>query len=345
MTRGLSIFPSSKCELTSTGLIFHGKVPFDEWEKVGESLRVMDGAVKFWIGDWLNYGEATYGEKYAQAVEATGYNYQTLRTVAWVSRSIELSRRRDKVPFELHAEVAALRPADQERWLAKCESEQLKRRDLRSAIKRGSVANDRPIKVGKLKLEVLEGNMQTVGQKIADNSADLILTDPPYPKEFLPLWTALSSFSARVLKPGGFCIAYTGQAYLPEMIRRMETCLSYYWLGSLLHKGQAGQRFEVNMFNRAKPILFFYKPPLSKQETWLEDVVVSPSADKDAHVWGQSVEPLITLIEAFTKPGETIVDPFVGGGATLEAASKTQRHCTGIEIDQEAVKLLKKRLG
>ena len=33
----------------------------------------------FWIGDWLNYGERKWGEKYKEALEKTGYDYQTLR--------------------------------------------------------------------------------------------------------------------------------------------------------------------------------------------------------------------------------------------------------------------------
>lgn len=34
-------------------------------------------------------------------------------------------------------------------------------------------------------------------------SVDLILTDPPYPREFLPLWSDLGDLAERVLKRGG----------------------------------------------------------------------------------------------------------------------------------------------
>src|ERR1039457_2825142 len=57
------------CRLTPTGLIVQGAPPFDEWAQCGTLLRRMKGAVQFWIGDWLNFGEHAYGEKYSQALE------------------------------------------------------------------------------------------------------------------------------------------------------------------------------------------------------------------------------------------------------------------------------------
>ena len=45
---------------------------------------------------------------------------------------------------------------------------------------------------------------------IADNSIDLIFTDPPYPREYLPCYDWLAKESMRVLKPGGFVLAMCG---------------------------------------------------------------------------------------------------------------------------------------
>ena len=43
--------------------------------------------------------------------------------------------------------------------------------------------------------------MQEKGSKIADNSIDLILTDPPYNEESIPLYGELAKLAQRVLKP------------------------------------------------------------------------------------------------------------------------------------------------
>lgn len=64
---------------------------------------------KIWgIGDWLNYGERSYGEMYAQAVGATGYENGTLRTAKWVAGAYELSMRMDNLSWAHHQIVAAL---------------------------------------------------------------------------------------------------------------------------------------------------------------------------------------------------------------------------------------------
>src|SRR6202521_3592528 len=39
------------------------------------------------------------------------------------------------------------------------------------------------------------------------------------------------------------------------------------------------------------------------------------------------------LIEAFTKPGDTVLDPFCGSGSTLVAARDLDRHFIGVELD------------
>ena len=64
-----------------------------------------------------------YGETYAQAVEVTGYSSQTLRDSKWVSGQVEMSRRRDKLPWSHHREVVALDHPDQDRWLAEAEDQ------------------------------------------------------------------------------------------------------------------------------------------------------------------------------------------------------------------------------
>ena len=40
-------------------------------------------------------------------------------------------------------------------------------------------------------------------KEIADNSIDLILTDPPYGEQYLPLYQELAKLAVRVLNPGG----------------------------------------------------------------------------------------------------------------------------------------------
>lgn len=45
-------------------------------------------------------------------------------------------------------------------------------------------------------------------------------TDPPYPREFLPVFSELAVAAARLLRPGGSLFAMFGRSYLPDVMAR-----------------------------------------------------------------------------------------------------------------------------
>jgi SAM-dependent methyltransferase len=69
--------------------------------------------------------------------------------------------------------------------------------------------------------EILPGiyveDFYTGSDRIADDSVDLIFTDPPYDKDSVSLYRKAAQVAARILKPGGSFVAYSGQKYLPEV--------------------------------------------------------------------------------------------------------------------------------
>jgi len=83
----------------------------------------------------LAYGEKKYGEMYAQALDATDYEYGTLRIIQHVSSSIELLRRRNNLSHAHHQEIASLEPKDQDEWLDRAEKERLTVKELRQEIR------------------------------------------------------------------------------------------------------------------------------------------------------------------------------------------------------------------
>jgi hypothetical protein len=72
----------------------------------------------------------------------------------------------------------------------------------------------------------------------APRQYDFIITDPPYSREYLPLWEALATRANEWLADGGLLIAMSGQSYLDEIIDIMRGHLDYYWLGCYLTPGQ-----------------------------------------------------------------------------------------------------------
>ena len=107
--------------LRPTELALPHSLPFESWQTLGSVLGAIRGAIQWWVGDWLNFGEDHYGEAHAQAMEATGLKFEAVSNWAWVARSVPPERRRAALSWSVHRTVAKLEPPEQERWLAKAE--------------------------------------------------------------------------------------------------------------------------------------------------------------------------------------------------------------------------------
>ena len=77
------------------------------------------------------------------------------------------------------------------------------------------------------RFRLLTGDLAVAGSEIADNSLDWIVTDPPYPRNYLPVYDALGKFASAKLKPGGSLICMAGQSYLPEIVTVARSKLWY----------------------------------------------------------------------------------------------------------------------
>ena len=184
---------------------------------------------------------------------------------------------------------------------------------------------------------------------IKDNSIDAIITDPPYPLEFIHLWEAMFSMADRVLKPSAFLICYANHQNL-ETIFRLSNNLKYYWIFKLdftakpIAKGR-------NLIATWKPVLVYQKLPFKKLENTIEDQIKETKpfdyASRDMHDlnWGQSLGKFEWIINSFTNPQDIVLDPFAGTGTTLVACKNTKRKCIGFEIEKEEYeKIIKGRL-
>jgi len=123
-----------KCKLTETSLVIQSDISFDEWMQIGNFLKQVNKCVLWWLGDWLNFGENIYGEKYSQALDETDYSYSSLSGAAWVCNKIEICRRRQNLSWSHHAEVASLDENKQEIYLDSAEKNAWSRNRLRLEV-------------------------------------------------------------------------------------------------------------------------------------------------------------------------------------------------------------------
>ena len=105
------------CDISSTGAGFKAALQFPRWLVIGKELLRVEAATAWWIGDWLNFGEKSYGEKYKDALSIVGLEYQTIREYGWVAASVAPAHRNDKLSWSHHRELAALDAGQQVKWL------------------------------------------------------------------------------------------------------------------------------------------------------------------------------------------------------------------------------------
>jgi site-specific DNA-methyltransferase (adenine-specific) len=191
-------------------------------------------------------------------------------------------------------------------------------------------------------IEVRPGDFRTCLSDLA-GQVDAVITDPPYPAQFIEEFDALGAAAAELLKPDGVLVAMVGQTYLPEYIERLSRHLTYRWCGAYLTEGPATRIHGRNVGSKWKPLLIFDKA--GERRFLIQDTFASDGGDKQHHHWGQSESGIAVQVERLTVPGDLVVDPFLGGGTTAFVCRELGRRFVGCDIDPAFVHVAQERLA
>jgi len=359
-----------KFTVTEVGLVIDGIPEYDEWETFGKGLSRVGKAYKWNYGDWMIYGEGRgdWGEMYSQALDETDWEYQSLRNIASTCRRVELYRRRYKLTFEHHAEVKQFEPDLQDYWLDKAEQESLTRDELRAAIRAARLANVENL--GEFETILYQGNMLEVVPNIGQ--FDLIVTDPPYGvgigwdsvgkvgwdqfEDFLKDCRQWLEIIRAALKPNYnlflFCSSHFS-ADIEILFRELELPIQsrIIWHRRSLPKGSHAKNKFVDtwdmILHAGNRELNF---PIEWSDAWFDvQVHATPltsysGPDKKIHETQKPHELIRRLVEFGSYPGDRILDPFAGSGS-VGVACPSDRECILVELDDEYIKRIEKRLG
>src|SRR5579862_833218 len=120
-----------------------------------------------------------------------------------------------EVVRELHAEYPGQVTAERVRRLVRSRLRREEREREAERIRSGALLErDRLRDVLRIGdgIEVHHGDFRDLD--IPSQTADLFFCDPPYVAEFVPVWSDLGAFAARVLKPGRLLVAYSGNLHV-----------------------------------------------------------------------------------------------------------------------------------
>lgn len=93
-----------------------------------------------------------------------------------------------------------------------------------------------------------------------------------------------------------------------------------------------------------EPMLVYGKSKATVLRDWV-DCPISLQKTANGHPCPKPLKLLHWVMEGFTNPGETILDPFMGSGTTLRAAKNLGRKAIGIEIEERYCDLAASRLA
>jgi len=170
-------------------------------------------------------------------------------------------------------------------------------------------------------MKLIQGDCLEVMKTLPDNSVDAVVTDPPYPDYYKTEYQYvdgmidfLNQFACRQL------VFWTAKMPFP---------LDYTAIHIWDKKTGCGSEYErIFERNGHKNFKMF--------RHYLINSTVAASFTRDTFTGHKSQKPIAlmrNLIEKFTKPGDTVFDPFMGSGTTGVACVQTGRHFIGIEKD------------
>jgi DNA modification methylase len=194
--------------------------------------------------------------------------------------------------------------------------------------------------------QIYTGDCQELIKDIPDQSIDMIFTDPPYIKKFIPLYGWLSIEANRVLKSDGFLLCYVGAYWKWEVMKLLSENMEYFWDMISVCKKAAPIIWQKKVLAMHKSILAYRKKSSkSLPRFFIHTLWEGCSGDKEYHKWGQSESEARYYIDNFSLPGELILEPFSGGGTTCAVCKLIDRNFIAFEIDPTSAEISRSRIS
>jgi len=123
------------------GLVIPAETTLEQWLAIGKAFNRADDLLCWCIGDWIAFGQkhVGWGDKFTEAIEATGIEYGSLREYASVSERVAIVVRTTNLSWSHHRAVAALDDDNQRHWLEVATKHDLSVAELKASIQAGKV--------------------------------------------------------------------------------------------------------------------------------------------------------------------------------------------------------------
>lgn len=203
---------------------------------------------------------------------------------------------------------------------------------------------------------VIDGDCTQVLPLFPAESAEFILTDPPYLCRYMDRsgrqianddqdgWL-IPAFREmyRVLKNDSFCVSFYGWHRVDAFMRAWRKAGFSVLEHLVFIKSYDSSRRYVRRRHEQAYLLAKGCPRIPAFP--LADVMEWRYTGNRLHPTQKPVTLMESLIDVFSLPGDLVLDPFCGSGTTLIAARDLGRRCVGIEIDPKFAEVARQRLA
>ena len=111
--------------------------------------------------------------------------------------------------------------------------------------------------------------------------------------------------------------------------------------GRIYRTRTGGIRIRYSLESTAEGIL----EPCLQGSVWdIPDMMHAPKTERSKYPTQKPLALLTRIIQASSKPNDTVLDPFCGSGTTLVAAKRAGRKYIGVDISRDATTLAESRL-
>ena len=204
--------------------------------------------------------------------------------------------------------------------------------------------------------QVIQGDCTRVLKRLPDWYVDLIVTDPPYGVCYQDslgrtvandddLSRVLGAFTDlyRILKQDSLCISFYGWSQVDAFFGAWRQA-GFRPVGHIVWVKEYASRKRYLRYRHEQAYVLAKGCPALPAEP-LDDIRPWTYSGNPDHPTQKSEEILTPLVEAFSRPGHVVLDPFAGSGSTLVAAAMTGRRYLGIELDRQYCATARNRLS
>ncbi len=187
-------------------------------------------------------------------------------------------------------------------------------------------------------------------------SVDLVVTDPPYlvryqdrdgrrvknddsPEAVLGVFDEIH----RVLKNDRYCITFCGWSAIAAFSGKWQT-LGFAVVGHIVWAKDYSSRVGHTQYRHESAYVLTKGRP-AKPCRPISDVQQWRYTGNRLHPTKRAVEVIEPLIQAFSMPGDVVLDPFSGSGSAAVAAALNKRRYLGVELEACYCELAQRRLS